>query len=1072
MLKRQTMNSAELKNIRSDLRTFLELITLLAPLAAPLTLVTRPASAASLDSYLLKVGNEQSPSPSMSPAASNYLMKAPAKISDSVKKRGMIAASSDPFTSNSKEPSQEATYETIQSLTQLLSLTPPGQRRNLLLLNRAAALNMYGRRLLLSGNDPKIIEKAAKFLNTSTRDATIILNDKNSTSEQTLRAHYLLGYSYLYLNDNKLTRSHFLELLRLNPNIENSGWIGLYLGEEFFDDGNFAEAARFYITYFSKMTPQAQEIALYKHAWCLLNLKQISKSIESFVKLAQAKSKYGLAKDALRDVAYLATHEQNAEEIIMTTGEQFKDPQLRIDFLEYVRESLESQNSYTLHSKVIDELLKIETQSEKILGYLLANLRVNRKLFASHSYQATFMRMATWFIDQKISPQAPELKKLHDAVEAEMKILIKSFVDTLAGRSKTNEEFTQEELSAALEKQFEFFVTYLPLSTLRQKIVNLWLDTCIHSNRWACVDSASELIIKEGKTWPSLVDRAYIDQLSALEKLIPQSSVAEKRKLSERKLLRTKEYVELFPNSPQWIRIAKSYAQIDIDQEKFKEALPLLEKIYAKEPNSEEFYRIEFAKFKIGDHNGIIQDPRWSNIPASDIQLLNLKRETLLTLCVEARKKGEISQYNQLMKQFLSLETDPKKAIIARIDHLKFLLEKDQVENAIREFLSIDIKTRTLTEFSELRSKLWLQTMERGSYPEAKNILSLDTGRGSHDLNSSNQTTYELAFRRLITRVAMGEILKAEDTHALSAENREYVISLLAIAAPSTLLQYFQINPSAMTGMNGGKDLALLALRIKSGLWNIPKTPEAEKLLGNNYAFSGPDAVSEQPIERQIRRIQFPQKNANSILSTKIIEGLVTETRKVRSLVAAAIEKKNPYLQVHILEIVREHEKKVGQTLIQSPIPKGLTVKQMKQYQQALAEAAQEFFGQANEFDRLANVAKNTITHLNSTVENRVLPLPPLKAWRWPSILKTDPAMMRINDAIEAKRFLAALMLLDFFKADHIADKNQDAKDYFRIRTGILLASSESPPLRIYLLDELENQRQIDIINEWKNLKE
>lgn len=1068
MFKKQTINLIELKNLRADLRKFLELITLLAPLAAPFTLPIRPALATSLDSYFLKVGNEHIPSHSASPPA----LGDPSKISDEVRRRGLITQSEVDSASPVREPSKEAAYETIQSLTQLLSLAQPGQRRNLLLLNRAAALNVYGRKLLLTGNDPRIIEKAAKFFNASIRDAAIILSDKTSTTEQIIRAHHLLGYSYLYLNNNQLTRTHFLEHLRLNPNTENSGWIGLYLGEAFFDDGNFAEAAKFYSSYFSKMTPQAQEIALYKYAWCLLNLKQVDKSIESFIKLAHTKSKYGLAKDSLRDVAYLAAHEQNAEEVIMKTADQFKDPVLRIDFLGYVRESLENQNSYALHTRIIDELLKIETDPEKTLGYLLANLRVNRKAFASHSHHAAFVRMATWIGKQTISPQEPAFKKLNDAIEAEMRFLIKSFVDTLAGRSKTNEVFSKEELNTAVEKQLEFFVTYLPFSTVRQKVVNLWLDTCIDSSHWACVDSASELILKERRAWPLLVDRAYIDQLSALENLITQSPLAEREKLNERKLLRTKEYIETFPDSPQWIRIAKSYAQADIDQEKFREVLPLLEKIYAKEPTPEGFYRVEFAKFKMGDYTGIIQDPRWSKIATSEIQLLSLKRETLLVLCLEARKKGEINQYNQLMKQFLSLEADPKKATIARIDHLKFLLEKDQVEEATREFLSIDMPTRTLTEFSELRSKLWLLAMERGSYTDAKNILSGDTPQSTNHFNSSDQTTSELPFRRLLTNVARGEVLRATDIHALSAQNREYLIGLLAIAAPDTLLQYFQSSPSAMNGMNGGKDLVVLALRIKSGLWNIPKTPEAEKLLGINYPFSGPDAVPEHPIEKQIKKIQSPLKNANSATSTKIVESLVTETRKVRTLVAAAIEKKNPYLQLHILESVREHEKKVGETLIHSPIPKGLNAEQIKQYQQALTEAAQEFFDQANEFDRLANIAKSAITKFNSSVENRILPLPSLEKWKWPSILKSDPVMKRITDAIEAKRFLAALMLLDFFKLEHIAEKNQDTRDYFRIRTGILLASSESPPLRIYLLDELENQKQTDIINEWKDLKE
>jgi hypothetical protein len=803
------------------------------------------------------------------------------------------------------------------------------------------------------------------------------------------------------------------------------------------------------------MTPAAKEMTLYKSAWCMINLNEQRKAEELFIRLAASRSKLALAADAMRDLAFLVAHQPDLNASLERVEARFTEVPQKIDFLNYVREGLETQNSVAMHSHLVDKLLQLEKNPAKRLSYLLADLKVHRRQYAARDHMKSFERVREAIIAGNLTASSVELKKYSEPLEIETQTLIKSFIDTFAGRTKTPDGFSRDEMNLALKTQFSFFVTYLPESRIRPKMVNLWLDVCLDSSDWKCVDTVSELIITERKTLEPFRERAYINQLAALDKLSPSLKGEEKEQFDKRKFSRVQEFVEQFEKSPQWPRVAKYYSELNMDAGKYKEMLPLLDKIYMREPNEDTFGRLQFARYKLEDYEGVLADPRWDpkweNSKAPQAQkLIELKRETVLALALKARKKDDVVSYKKFIFQFLQLRPDPKKAQIARVDLLKFLVEKKLMDEATDEFVGTDPKDQATPEYADMKSVLWFSSMERGKFAEARKILT-----------SSPAKDNEVVFRKILTEIALGETPKVAELQNISPQNRDYLLGLLAVTRPDTLLKYYQTFPSDKPE---SRELALLALRIKSGEWIIPKTREAEKILGPSYRFTGPDTAVAVPIEDKIRKVSFPAKGTPAKALGKAIEKLVVETRNIREGVGKAIKDKNAYQQLRVLEAARDLERRVGMTILESPVPDGLIEDQVNQYKEGLREASKEFTDQATEFDRLAGVARDAINKVNRAIQARLLPRPNMKDWDWSKVYESDPALKRVADAVGAKNSLAALVLLDLLRPEHIKGE----ADYFRIRAGVLLSLPSKDAERVYLHDDLEAHKQDDIVSDWR----
>lgn len=957
----------------------------------------------------------------------------------------------------SADYSEKLTYETIESLTQLLRTTPVSPARNTLLLNRAAAMNLYARKRLIASRTSKLDANGTKFLEAAIHDSSEVLNARNRSKEEEARAHNLLGFSYLYLDKNKDARAHFNDVLKLNPNVENAGWIGLFIAEELFDEGKFQEAAQYYTTYYPKMSTQSQELALYKLAWCMINLDKQDKAEEIFLKVARSPSRFGLAKDAIRDLAYLITHRPDPASAIRKIEALFPNTTDKIEFLSSVRLNLETQGEVSLHSEVVRRMLQLETATDKRLELLLSDMRVNRRLYASRAHLLAFRKVDAQVREAKLAPSSPEIRRFETLIETELLALIKAYIETYSGRTKTPEKIERGEMAEALKQQFWFFTTYVVNSKVRPLVMNLWLDVCVSNTDWECVDSASETILNDrtGKL-AQYQEKATLDQLAALEVLVTRGKDDSKRaEMKKRRVVRMKQVIEGYPNSDQWLRVARAYAQLEIDEGRHKETLPLLDRLYAKDPTPDAFYRLQITRFQAKELAAILDDPRNASIKNPEPRLLDLWRETALVLAQQARKSDDVATYRKHIKRFLDLKPDRQKTLVAKEDFIRFSMEKGANEEATAEYLALDEQARTSKSFTDIRKRLWMQAMERGAYKEA--------GAMANAQHEPKETAAEMAYAKLLSRVAQGQVPTLAEITALSPTNRDYLMGLLALVRPNLILAHFK---GTKNWSKSDRELILLSLRLDTGDWLLKRTPDTLRFVGESYPFLGDENEALLPFEKRISKLSFPSGKASAQTMASALQNLVGETHRIRGNVAKEIRGQSPVVQFRAVDRARALEQKVGELILSSPIPKELAPEQVEDYKKGLAGAAKEFLDQAFEFENTAKAIRVKIDEARASVASRLFAKPDPAKWPWPSALGSDPALKGIADAVRSGHTLAALALTDLMRHQHL---NSD-KDFFLVRTGVLLASHHKDALRVYLYGELEGNKQIDVIDEWGNL--
>ncbi|MCM2324799.1 MAG: hypothetical protein NDJ90_16185, partial [Oligoflexia bacterium] len=139
---------------------------------------------------------------------------------------------------------------------------------------------------------------------------------------------------------------------------------------------------------------------------------------------------------------------------------------------------------------------------------------------------------------------------------------------------------------------------------------------------------------------------------------------------------------------------------------------------------------------------------------------------------------------------------------------------------------------------------------------------------------------------------------------------------------------------------------------------------------------------------------------------------------------------------------------------------------QLDEYTAALKVAAKEFEDQSVEFERVAVSIREAIAKATAQRNERVIPPPRMGDWKWPSILESDPSVKLVAEAAHSGNFLGAHALLDFFRSTKI----KSDEDYFRARAGLIFLSSNSEARRVYLLSELEANKQDSLIKEWRSL--
>ncbi|MBC7396523.1 MAG: hypothetical protein H7333_03690 [Bdellovibrionales bacterium] len=924
---------------------------------------------------------------------------------------------------------------TMSSLSVVISKTPPGPGRDRLVLNRAIANNRYGRQKLISAKRYALTDEIKRYLNAAIADADLLINNPKTTRDMVIMAHDVAATSALYLEKNDLSRAHFLEELKLNPPPEKAGRIGLTLAEQDFNQGNYAEAARFYTTYFSKMTPKWKELSLYKLGWCAINTKQPEQAQAYFLKIAHAASPTGIGRDAIRDLAFLTSSKSGSVPEVISTQQKIPKIEDQTIYLSDVLANMEALNFPNEHAQIADRLLQIEKNPVERVTILLSQIRMQKKAYASVAHLRAYTVTADYI--QKLDGKSLKavLAKHQTSLEVESENIFRAYIDTYAGRVKTLEGAVQTppQLFSALKFQLQFYRKYFVAAAHFPIVIELWENLCIDNKDWAGVDEITQYIISDQPRLGILLENAYLNQIAALDELNSDPA---------RRSSRLKEYVEKFPKSARWPQVAKWYAQIEMAAEHYDVALSYWSKLMTAEASDDNFYQLQFCRFKLADYNAVLEDPRNKTFLKPQSHLMDLYRETSLKVA-ELSKANDPARYRRAIEEFISLSTDPAKTRIARLDYLNYLIANNLPDEAYQRYTALPADEKKAPAYANFKNDIWKKAIEKEIYELAIKIAP-----------SPQQL--------ILSTMLAGHPVNPKDLDALSHAETAYYIGLYALFEPDYAIRF--LKNSSVGGSS--RDLLVLAYRMKYNQWQLIRNAELEKALGKKYAFAEVGSETLQ-IEKDINSVRFPDlSKLGPKRQASAVERNLTTVRQFRKDTLKAIKGKSPETQFHVLEKMEQLENKMAQFLLSSPVPAGLTPEQTTEYQGALKGAADEFTQQGQQFKLLADKSKEGMDKGRLWLAARTLPQPDMGDWVWPDGITKNEKLQSVFKIAKNGNLIGAMALLDFNRTSELPTDEA----FFQVRTGTILQSKPSDTLRIYLLEELEKSKQQKLIEKWATM--
>jgi len=955
--------------------------------------------------------------------------------------KGLLTADSDDI------------LETIRGINLLLQKNPDHVDKIKLLLNRSMATYSLARRRMVEGKSLKLDNTNRKLFSVAAQDAKSVSVMKDVPVSQRSRAFYIYGLSLIYLEKNKAARDVFLQALNLNPNSSDAGWMALYVAEDYFDEGQFHEAIPYYSKFYSVMDKSEVTISKYKLAWCYLNLKNEEKAMLLFEELIRENANEGFGRDSIKDLAYVMTTFATEDAVIQQSERIFQKNQtaFKIDFLSAVLSHYEIQNAVSIHSKVLARLLELDKDPVKKLQYLLVGLRTTRREYASAAYYDSMVKINQFIQENKLNPSAKNMEAAAASLEIEAQNLIKSFVETFSGRVQTPEtNLTKERIAGALKNLFGFYEKYFSEAQAYPVMLRLWLDVCLDTSDWGCADSVAEKILHR-KELAAIHSRVALDQIGAIENLARDP----KNKLEPRLIKKLEDFSNTQKSSDQWLDVSKRLGEIYMRQKLLSKAIPVFEAVFEKSPTPEHLYRIQWARFEAGDFAAVVQDRRVVAKGDPDPRTNDLKRESALKLAQNARKSDKFDEYTLHIRGFLSLNPEEAKALAARKDWFYYMVEKDKIAELSGELIRLSPALRFSKELSDIFEQAWLRSMRNGQFKNAFELVG--SNDSNHPLNAVNK------MRRVLAQISMGQRASSVDLKSLSEENRQYVFGVLALARPDWAISYLNEYAPLKESLRG---IGALAFRMENGEWNVPATAQARRLLGANFSFASSPNMEMTNVEKMIQKIQVPSQPLKSQAAiARWTQDIVYQTRKVRSDINKSLKTFPLPVQIRSLKSARDLEAKTAHFIKSQPLPPGLVGNDVIQYEAGVAEIVKEFEEASAEFEKLEESLRRTQDSQMKETESRYLPMPNLAKWPWPSIYNSS-AMSGLKSLRERHNFLGALIVLDLFRPRPLENQT----DYFAIRSGLLFSSKNTRALRRYVLEELEQSGQSDLVKVWREM--
>ncbi|MBI4925532.1 MAG: tetratricopeptide repeat protein, partial [Bdellovibrio sp.] len=951
---------------------------------------------------------------------------------------------------SAKQQNVEELIKVVDSYTVIINRTKPGVLRNQYVQMRVKAEITLGQVLILENKKSKKGD-IERYLTEAKKDALGLLSGDPQFKS---KSYYLAGLSSVYLDQYDEASRYFSKALEIDSHSPFAPWMGFFLAEEYFEKDRYKESISLYKKYLNDAEPALRQIGLYKIAWAYASLGDTNTAKDLFLEVTHNQPGSDLAKDAVRDLAFIVTKNKIEKEIIDFADENFGEAQMTYEFLRQVYFQRKLEGLLVPNSMVLKRLLDLEQDIGEKIKYLTQAIHSLRRAYASQETYNLFLQIISLLDENKITAKTDKFNDIKADLELAMQNLMKSFIDTFSGRVKAPENISKANLGDNLKDMFSFFIVYFPKSPLKKTVYQLWLEVCMDLEDYESTILVADKALEESSMPPEFRTELLLEKIAAYEKLYAKDNFTYFKSFVANLELFHKNYIE----HKFWMKISKRLASIYLDNKHYSLALPVFEKIYSKEPTFEVLYPILFSVFSLKQYIKVLSDNRIKDLRnIRDEKILALYRESALKQAELEKEKRNTQAYSKWIQIFLTFQNDPAKIKIVKLDKLSYYHETKAWDLVSQELLTTAPNERYFGDYKFYVQNYCVHGLKQGDFKSVYELISqiknfrkelpaLLVDYGGYYLLS------ELSYRRSVNLEILSQIPQ---------ENREYILSLLSFYDPKKVLEYFHMKQPKNTSEN---TIALLALRMDKNMWDF--TPSSGE--GILVAQALPLSMKVYPktvYEKRIENIVFPNAHKGSGQYEKVLQVLVEQTRSLRQVLGDELKDKTLEVKYRVISASQKLEQNTALAIQNAPLPRGLATEQIPKYKDELLQVSKEFLDQAEEVKKLNTQVYQAIQNEKQKENLRTINEPDLERWPWP-FKKLHAETSVIYLLIKNKQFLQALILTDFLKKEHIENDN----DYYLIRTGILLSSVKTSVMRRYLYEELIAYEKESVIETWKGL--
>lgn len=881
------------------------------------------------------------------------------------------------------------------------------------------------------------------------QNSQFVLNSKEASANDRAKAAYQSGVVYSYSGNSAKSSEMFLLSIKEWPASPWAPTVNIYVAEYFFDTEQYKKSIDQFLLYFKSYAVVQKSLALYKVAWAYHNLEKFIDAEKYLLSIINVGSSLSFYEDSIRDLAYFTTLHRDENNIILFSRTHFeKNLNLRMDFLIHVFKYFYQQSTTSIRLALYDEILTHEKRIEKKLDVLLLSLRSQQREYASYNVVKELKKIEEQIEINKIEFKDEKFSTFFKEFEPELLLIIKSYIETYTGKTKSPENIPRDYLTAETIKVISMHLKYYPHSLEKEKTYSIWLDLCQEQKSIECKYQVSKKILADPAV-VALHERAYAELVLAIDQMRFKKKGAAQDVIDQA----TNELVLLLEgycnnvekeSRGEWIIYTKKLTALYTEKKMFEKALPLLIKIDAKEKTSESLYRLLYVKYELAQFEDIIKNQVAISEDVYGKNTHKIIEDSYLKLANQALLDNQFNIYQNYIEAFIKMSGDKSKIESAKIDLIQRFIEKNDFNKAYELLSLIPPKKRFFDKYKNASLQTLNYLFSTGDFVKARAYFEAVT-------ELKNIPDFEVYY--LLSKAAIGEdYTEKEIAYLLNKNNNisKAIFNYLSVLQPKKIID--MLDSIKLIEIHHKKYL-LTAIQFFQKT-NDPQLTARQELNLSDILPSYMKNKKVSPFEIQLEKVSFPDYKIKSELLNRKTQETLQKVRTLRRQVIKEIKDKPAKVQVRILTKSKNLEFLAVQFLDNMPIPEGASIEEVTEFKNGIAEIAKEFSQQADEFQKMTLAIETSLSNqlINNYDFDRVEKLPVL----------TEDIKETVKANVSVSNYLKALLALDFWNARN--DKKM-RNDYYALKFFILIKYQNTDLVKFLILNEINEERLDEIKN-------